>query len=97
MVEEEALSPPTDGGSFFLSSMEGAKIWLDWGANSMLKEMDWSDSSFFALLDERSFLEVALLSSIVSLMAFLEGIMMTEEIESFHKYHERRDRRYSFR
>ena len=51
----------------------------------MPKEADWPDSPFFAFLDERAFLTVALLSLTIFLMAFLDGIIMTERIESFHR------------
>ena len=52
----------------------------------MPKEIDWPDSPFFAFLNKRAFLAMALLSLTASLMAFLEGIMMMKGTKSFCKY-----------
>ena len=67
------------------------------GVDGTPKEVDRHGPSFFVLLDERVFLEAALISLTAFLMAFLEGIMMVEGMKSFRKYYERKDGMRSFR
>ena len=68
----------TGGGGFLSGPANGAEAQLDW-------EADCLGSPLFAFLDERVFLEAALLSLIESLMDFLEAIMVMKERESFRR------------
>ena len=78
-MEKEALSPLIGSDGFLLGPVERAEAQLVWEAKC-------PGSPFFAFLDERTFLAVALLSFTVSLMAFLEDIKMIKRTESFHEY-----------